>query len=174
VPVLRQKLKGEMIMKMTNVKKFLSFPIILALVAAMALCVVGCKGSSVETPATSSTGSSGLNDVSSSQNASADEVTKLGEGETQFNFTVVDVSGKETAFLISTNKKTVGDALTELELIVGEQGAYGLYVKTVNGITLDYDKDGKYWAFYEDGAYAAKGVDSTEIVDGKTYSFKAE
>ena len=59
-------------------------------------------------------------------------------------------------------------------LIVGEDGPYGLYIKTVNGITLDYDKDGKYWAFYENGKYAAKGASETEIVSGTTYSFKAE
>lgn len=161
-------------MKMTNARKFLSFPVMLALVAAIALCVIGCKDNSVEKPLTSGGESSISTDASSGQDTSKGEVTQLGEGETQFNFTVVDASGKETTFLISTNQKMVGEALSELELIKGEQGAYGLYVKTVNGITLDYDKDGKYWAFYEDGAYAAKGVDKTEIVKGKTYSFKAE
>ena len=47
-------------------------------------------------------------------------------------------------------------------------------MKTVNGITLDYDKDGKYWAFYVDGEYATSGVDSTPITDGASYALKAE
>ncbi len=51
---------------------------------------------------------------------------------------------------------------------------FGLYVKTVNGITVDYDTDGKYWVFYENGKYAVKGVDSTEIIPNVTYSFKVE
>ena len=46
--------------------------------------------------------------------------------------------------------------------------------KTVNGVTVDYDTDGKYWAFYVDGEYAATGVDSTDITAGATYTFKAE
>ena len=69
---------------------------------------------------------------------------------------------------------TVGAALLSLGLIAGEDSEYGLYVKTVNGVTVDYDQDGKYWAFYVDGEYAATGVDSTDITAGATYTFKAE
>ena len=69
---------------------------------------------------------------------------------------------------------TVGAALLSLGLIAGEDSDYGLYVKTVNGVTVDYDADGKYWAFYVDGEYAATGVDSTDITAGATYTFKAE
>ena len=66
-----------------------------------------------------------------------------------------------------------GEALLDNGLIAGDESDYGLYVKTVNGTTLDYDADKMYWAFYVDGAYAEKGVDATEIVDGATYSFVA-
>lgn len=92
----------------------------------------------------------------------------------QFTFTVVDLEGKETVFEISTNETTVGAALMAQGLIAGEDGPYGLYVKTVNGTTLDYDKDGKYWAFYVNGEYGTTGVDVTDIVPGTTYTFKAE
>ena len=60
----------------------------------------------------------------------------------------------------------------ELGLIAGDDSEYGLYVKTVNGVTLDYDKDGKYWAFYINGEYASTGVDSTDITAGAEYAFK--
>ena len=91
-----------------------------------------------------------------------------------FTFIVVDKDGKETSFSISTDKTTVGDALLEKGLIEGEDGAYGLYVKKVNGILADYDVDKTYWAFYINGEYAMSGVDATEIVEGTTYSFKVE
>ena len=78
------------------------------------------------------------------------------------------------ALALSTGEKTVGAALLSLGLIAGEDSEFGLYVKTVNGVTVDYDKDGKYWAFYVDGEYAATGVDSTDITAGATYTFKAE
>ena len=91
-----------------------------------------------------------------------------------FLFTVVDKDGNETDFEIHTDKKTVGDALLELKLIDGDDGDYGLYVKTVNGITADYDVDKTYWAFYVNGEYATAGVDSTDIKEGASYSFKVE
>ena len=92
----------------------------------------------------------------------------------EFTFVAVDLEGKETTFQVSTDKKTVGEALIDEGLIAGEPGPYGLYVKTVNGITLDYDKDGKYWAFYVNGEYGITGVDETDIAPGSTYMFKPE
>lgn len=95
-------------------------------------------------------------------------------GPVHFMFGVVNLEGEETYFYVGTDKETVGEALVELGLISGDDSEYGLYVKTVNGLTLDYDKDGKYWAFYIDSDYASSGVDSTKIVDGTLYEFKAE
>jgi len=148
---------------MTNFKKSLSLCLLLVLIAAMALFAVGCSdNSNHETPKTDS-----IADTTA-------EVTVLGEGQNVFDFKVTDFDGKVTAFEIHTDKEIVGDALVELGLVEGDEGPFGLYVKTVNGITADYDKDGKYWAFYVDGGYAPQGVDSTEIESGKTYAFKVE
>ena len=105
---------------------------------------------------------------------STEDVTVLGEGTTVFSFIVVDGEGEEATFEIHTDKATVGEALLELELIEGEEGAYGLYVKTVNGITADYDVDQTYWGFYINGEMAMTGVDATEVEAGATYSFKVE
>lgn len=93
--------------------------------------------------------------------------------EMSFVFKVVDLDGSEKSFDIKTDAKTVGEALLSEELISGEQGDYGLMVDTVNGVKYDYNADGAYWAFYVNGEYAMAGVDSTEIVDGATYSFVA-
>ena len=149
-------------MKKTHLTKMLSFILCLVLVAAIALISIGCNGKNEDT--------SSLTSLTSS----VSEPTKVGQGATKFTFTVVDASGKETIFEVSTDKTLVSDALLEEGLIAGEDSQYGLYVKTVNGTTLDFDKDGKYWAFYVNGAYGQKGVSETEIVAGDTYSFKAE
>lgn len=93
--------------------------------------------------------------------------------ELSFTFKVVDLDGNEKSFDIKTDAKTVGDALVAEKLISGEQGDYGLMVDTVNGIKYDYNADGAYWAFYVNGEYAMSGVDTTDIVDGTTYSFVA-
>lgn len=102
------------------------------------------------------------------------EPSSLGEGEVSFSLEVTYLDGDSESFTISTDKKTVGEALVELDFIDGEQTDLGLYVKEVNGVTVDFDKDGKYWAFYIDGEYAMTGVDATDIEAGCSYAFKAE
>ena len=96
--------------------------------------------------------------------------TELGEGSKTFLFKV-DAEGYAITFTIHTDAETVGAALLALNLIAGEDSQYGLYVKTVNGILADYDVDGTYWAFYENGEYAMSGVDTTAITEGQNYSF---
>ena len=91
-----------------------------------------------------------------------------------FTVVVADLEGKETTFEYTSDKATVGEALIAEGLIEGHETEYGLYVDSVNGIALDWDKDGKYWAFYVDGEYAMTGVDATEITDGAIYAFKPE
>ena len=97
--------------------------------------------------------------------------TVKGEGATVFYFTVKDVDNTVTRFEIHTDKKTVGEALLELELIAGDPSDWGLYVTSVNGITADWDTEKAYWAFYIGEEYAQTGVDATEIVAGTTYTF---
>ncbi len=99
---------------------------------------------------------------------------ETGGDKVSFTFEVVDKDGKTSTFQISTNRKYVGEALEDEKLLEGEEGPYGLYVKTVNGQTLDYDTDGMYWSFYVNGEYGLTGVDVTEIVPGTVYCFKAE
>lgn len=80
------------------------------------------------------------------------------------------VAGDDSiTFTVHTDKATVGEALIEHNLISGDQGDFGLYVKVVNGITADFDVDQSYWAFYINGEYAMTGVDTTEITANTTY-----
>lgn len=147
-------------MKKTNFKKKMICVLSFVLIAVMALTMFGCgKENTGEAPET---------DVQTVNRQ------VLGKGKLTFDFNVTDVDGNVSYFEIHTDKKTVGEALTELELLEGEDGPYGLYVKSVNGITYDYDKDGKYWAFYINGVYGTTGVETTNIVNGATYEFKAE
>ena len=96
----------------------------------------------------------------------------VGQGEKAFEFSVKYEDGKSETCTIKTDKETVGDALLENEIISGEDGPYGLYVKTVNGVEADYDKSKTYWAFYVNGEYATNAVDATKIKDGEKYSFE--
>ena len=99
------------------------------------------------------------------------EDTTLGEGATVLTVEV-SAEDKTVTFTVNTDKTTVGEALMDNGLVDGEIGAYGLYVKVVNGMLADYDVDGSYWAFYIDGEYAMTGVDSTEITEGAIYKLE--
>ena len=152
-------------MKKTQQKRLLSLVLCLVLIAATALITTACDNLFKKEEST----------TPQSQGSTTDpQATETPAAKKSFTFIVVDKDGKETSFTISSDKKTVGDALLEEGLIEGENGAYGLYVKKVNGITADYDTDKTYWAFYINGEYAMSGVDTTEIVEGATYSFKVE
>lgn len=135
-------------------KRFLA----LFLSALMLLSLVGCGGNAGQ-PA---------------GNKVIEDGATIGEGEKSFVTEVVDADGNTVKFTVQTNEKTVGEALQKLGVIDGEEGDYGLYIKTVNGITADYNKDGVYWAFYVDGEYAMTGADMTDVVDGTVYTFRVE
>lgn len=143
-------------------KQVSSLFVCMVLIVAMALSAVGCGGKEKD-PQESVT----------QQNAVTDG-SVLGEGAKEFEFTIVDKDGNETKLEIHTDKETVGEALQELGLIDGEEGEYGLYVKSVNGISADYDTDGVYWAFYVNGEYAQNSVDLTPVAEGESYSFRVE
>lgn len=101
-------------------------------------------------------------------NATYKADTALGQGSTVFTLDVT-AEDKTVSFTVKTDKETVGDALLEAKLIEGEQGPYGMYIKTVNGILADFDKDQTYWAFYVNGEYGMTGVDATPITKGERY-----
>ena len=134
--------------------KFLASVLCMVLIVAMALSMTACSNTTLD-----------------DANADRDQVQTV---EKSFTFEVVDKDGNIETFGITTDKTTVGAALQEEGLIVGEEGQYGLYVTEVNGIVADYNVDQTYWAFYVDGEYASSGVDKTDVTDGAVYSFKVE
>lgn len=102
------------------------------------------------------------------ENATYLKDMEFGKGEKTVTVEVA-VEEQLVTFTIHTDKDTVGAALLEHGLIGGEQGAYGLYIKVVNGMTADYDIDQSYWAFYVNGEYGMTGVDMTDIDESAVY-----
>lgn len=160
------KNKGDTDMQKKYWKRLLSCILCIVLIVAMALVTTGCSGIAGKQDSQTENGAS--------ESGTWPDGSVIGEGSKQFTLTVTDGDGSETKLEIHTDAETVGAALSELGVIDGDEGEYGLYVKTVNGLTADYDKDGMYWALYIHGEYAQTGVDSTEITGGESYSFKME
>ena len=100
-----------------------------------------------------------------------------------FSFTIVNDNGKfavkdkdqtkATDIDYALDGHTVGEVLAAAGVIAGDTSEYGLYVKTVSGITLDYDADGYWWQFNIGEDMAQTAVDQTPIKDGEVYTFIA-
>ncbi len=165
-------------MKKTNLKEKLSLVLYTVLIVAMALFTTGCSEKDVNSGANN--GSQQEQQQEQQQEVKVfkdgDVIGEVDNDKDVFDVCVVTEDGKSITIRVFPDKdvKTVGEALLKGEFIAGEEGEYGLYVKTVNGVTADFDKDGKYWAFYIDDEYAQTGVDQTEIERGVTYTFKIE
>ncbi len=146
----------------------------LALILAllMTLCLFSCKKDETETPQTPSGAENEAGGTIAPEGlwASATylEDTTFGEGAKTVTVKVI-VEDKSVTFTIKTDAKTLGEALLAHNLIAGDQGDFGLYVKVVNGITADYDVDQSYWGFSKNGEYMMTGVDGTAIADGEVY-----
>lgn len=164
-------------MKKTNLfKRILSVIVCIVLIAAMGLVLTACGDDEVETPQTNSSDTTTASGMSPTGPADGygSAPTEVGNGSTSFIFRITDLEGYDTLFRVYTDKKTVGEALQDVGLIAGDEGEFGLYVKIVNGITADYDKDKTYWAFYINNEYAATGVDKTDVTPHAEYCFKIE
>ena len=144
-------------MKNNSIKKLLVLVLAFVLTAAAALS--GCSTTPAETTAPP---------------AETLPVTEVGEGAANFELTIVDKDGVTHLYRVHTNVGMMGEALTEVDLIDGEQGPYGMYIKSVLGQVLDYETDGMYWSFYVNGEYAQTGVDQIPVEHEGKYMLKAE
>ena len=79
------------------------------------------------------------------------------------------VDGQDTVTKsITTAAEYLRGALEEEDLIAGEESQYGLFVKTVNGVTVD-DAKQQWWCFTKGGEDLFTGVDTTPIADGDKF-----
>ena len=137
--------------------KTVSKILLLCLACAMLLALVGCR------------------DVK--RNGSWEDAIHLsnktfGDGAKTIQLEV-KADDQSLTFTIKTDKAFLGEALAEHDLIVSDDGPYGRYVTTVNGIFAS-DADHTYWALYKNGEYSLTGVDTTPIADGEHYELVRE
>ena len=83
--------------------------------------------------------------------------------------TLAIVNGEsEKTVSIRTDEAYLRGALESQNLIAGDESDYGLFVKTVDGYTVN-DANQEWWCFTKGGEYMATGVDTTPIADGEHY-----
>lgn len=90
------------------------------------------------------------------------------EGQITIVAAVTHGDGSEKEFSIQTTASNLRGALEQENLIQGDESEYGLYVKTVDGETVN-DANQEWWCFTRGGEMLMTGVDDTEIADGEHY-----
>lgn len=78
---------------------------------------------------------------------------------------VVHADGNSREFTCQTDEEYLGPLLLEEKLAEGEQGAYGLFITTVDGETAQ-DSLRQWWCITKGGERVDTGVDTTPIADG--------
>ena len=148
-------------------KKILS----LLLVLVMVLSFVSCADNGADTSAQTTDAASNA-ETPDTDGLWADAIYRsdksFGNGAKTIEVEV-KVDDKSVTFTIKTDAETLGDALLEHKLVEGEQGAYGLYIKKVNGILADYDVDQHYWSLSKSGTALMTGADGESISGGEHY-----
>lgn len=81
---------------------------------------------------------------------------------------VIHGDGSRKTFEYHTDREYLGEALKDEELVDGEESAYGLFIMTVDGETID-EANQEWWCITKDGAQLNTGADQTPIADGEGY-----
>ncbi len=95
-------------------------------------------------------------------------IQKPVEGAKTVTATIVHKDGSIVTVEMHTDAEYLRGALEEKSLIVGEESAYGLYVKTVDGETIN-EANQEWWCFTKGGEQLMTGVDQTPIADGDVF-----
>lgn len=91
-------------------------------------------------------------------------------GSKALTIEVVHGNGETKEFSIRTDAEYLGQALDEAAEIgvVGEEGPYGLYIKTVDGEDAS-DADQTFWSVSLNGESLMVGADQQPVNDGEHY-----
>lgn len=90
------------------------------------------------------------------------------EGAKEIQVLVVFEEDNEKRFDIQTEAAYLGEALKEQALIEGEDGPYGMFITTVDGIEADAGQQ-QWWCITKAGERVDTGVDETPITDGEQF-----
>lgn len=97
------------------------------------------------------------------------------EGSKQVTVQIVYQDGTEKSMEYGTDLEYLSELLLEKELVTGYASEeYGFTIESVDGIALDWEKDGAYWALYEGEEYATTSAAGIVLTDGGVYKLVYE
>ena len=97
------------------------------------------------------------------------------EGQKTVTITIVYEDGTAKNLEYTTGCETLAELLLEKELVTGYASEeYGFTIESVDGIKLDWSKDGAYWALYEGEEYAITSAAGIVLTEGGVYKLVYE
>ncbi len=149
-------------------RRILSMALVALMCMSLLVFMCGCNSDTADTTASTQAETVVPTEDPLWENATYTEDVTLGEGATSID---VEVKAGEKAITITinTDADNLEDALLGAQFVEGEEGAYGLYIKTVNGILADYDVDQSYWAMYKDSEYLTSSAKETAVTSGDSF-----
>ena len=97
------------------------------------------------------------------------------EGSKQVTIQIVYADGTSKSLEYRTDAEFLSELLLEKELVTGYTSEeFGFTIDSVDGITLDWSKDGAYWAPYVGEEYATTSAAGIALTDGGVYKLVYE
>ena len=90
------------------------------------------------------------------------------QGAKAITVEVIHKNGETKTFAFRTDAEYLADALLEQKIVEDNQSAYGLYILTADGETVN-EADQEWWCVTKGGEVHMTGVSETVIADGETY-----
>ena len=144
-------------------KKWIALLLTMAMALSLCACVVTTPLPEEQLPQKPG------DNAPASDNQPTGEPTETPQTKLSFTVVVVHADGTEKTFSYETAEEFVGPVLVNAGLIKGNDGPYGLEITEVDGEQAIYNTDKAYWAVYEGEEYALQGIDTTPVVEGRTY-----
>ena len=93
---------------------------------------------------------------------------KTQEGDKDLIIKVIHKDKSEKVFEVSTDEEYLGPVLVAKEIVVDNQSAYGLYILTADGETVN-EANQEWWCVTKGGESLMTGADETPVADGDTF-----
>lgn len=94
------------------------------------------------------------------------------EGGKTITVEVIGKDSKSNSYTINTDEEYLRAAINSDGQITlgGDESEFGLFIKTVNGITVSEDPTAQeWWSITKNGEMLMTGIDTTVIMDGEKY-----
>ncbi len=88
-------------------------------------------------------------------------------GDKEITVKVSALENGEESFTYQTDAEYLGEVLTANKLIEGEDGQYGLFITTANGVKADDSKQ-QWWCTYQtDAEYLGEVLTANKLIEGE-------